>query len=268
MSRLLLSLVAGLWLLGAGNVSAQFQAKQTTYALIRCESIDNQESTCKVDTYPGVRLLRELSRGRCFEGRSYGIERDGIWVSDGCAAEFEIGRDSNPDHHGYQHPGPGDRDYDPPRHDRPGTGGPGYGQPGYGPPGYPQAQILQSVICKSIDRQLHICPLNIGRDRVELRRKISKAACVQGQSWGYDRRSLWVDRGCRGEFAVVRVREPVLLVCESINRNRQYCPANTVYGVEIRRQISRAACVIGQSWGYDRNAIWVDDGCRAEFLLR
>lgn len=259
MSRILLPFVSGLFLLLAVNsVLAQPQAKQTTYALIRCESIDNRESICKVDTYPGVRLLRELSRGRCFEGRSYGIERDGIWVNDGCAAEFEIGRGRDGGRPSHDRPG-----YDQPGYDQPGNALPGFGQPGFGQPEY-----LSSVVCKSIDRQLQICPLNVGRNRVELMRKISKASCVQGQSWGYDRRSLWVDRGCRGEFAIVRAHEPVLLLCESINSQRHYCPANTVYGVEIRRQISRAQCVIGQSWGYDRNAIWVDRGCRAEFLLR
>ena len=31
------------------------------------------------------------------------------------------------------------------------------------------------------------------------------------------------------------------------------------------RQLSRAACIQGRTWGYGRNGIWVSDGCRAEF---
>ena len=44
--------------------------------------------------------------------------------------------------------------------------------------------------------------------------------------------------------------------------------ANTVYGVQLNRQLSRTPCTEGYTWGYDRNAIWVDRGCRAEFLVQ
>jgi len=37
-------------------------------------------------------------------------------------------------------------------------------------------------------------------------------------------------------------------------------------GVQLVRQISRSACIEGQTWGYARNGIWVSQGCRAEFL--
>ena len=243
---------------------AQPQAKETTYALIRCESQGLRYSECRADTQAGVRLLRELSNNRCYEGRSYGYNPGGIWVSGGCAAEFEIGR-AGPGYAG-GHPG------------RPGHPGnpPGYGSGpefGHDRPGYPDhhdfegAEVLATVECRSIKKHYQRCPLPVGRDRVVLRRRISKTACVQGQSWGYDHRSVWVDRGCRGAFAVVRVRQPRLLLCESIKNRRQYCPANTVYGVKLNRQLSRAACIEGQTWWSDRNAIWVDRGCRAEFLV-
>ena len=35
--------------------------------------------------------------------------------------------------------------------------------------------------------------------------------------------------------------------------------------VELVNQISTASCNYGRSWGYDRNGIWVDNGCSAEF---
>jgi hypothetical protein len=35
--------------------------------------------------------------------------------------------------------------------------------------------------------------------------------------------------------------------------------------VRLFRQRSDAACVMGQTWGYDENGIWVSGGCRADF---
>lgn len=40
--------------------------------------------------------------------------------------------------------------------------------------------------------------------RVRLVRQISLARCRQGDSWGYDNRGVWVDRGCEAEFRVGR----------------------------------------------------------------
>jgi hypothetical protein len=30
----------------------------------------------------------------------------------------------------------------------------------------------------------------------------SGSRCEQGYSWGYDRRGIWVDHGCRADFAI------------------------------------------------------------------
>jgi hypothetical protein len=37
---------------------------------------------------------------------------------------------------------------------------------------------------------------------VTIERKISGARCDQGRSWDFDRREIWVDRGCEGDFRV------------------------------------------------------------------
>jgi hypothetical protein len=58
-----------------------------------------------------------------------------------------------------------------------------------------------------------------------------------------------------------------LVTCESVNGNRQVCGANTAGGVSLRQQLSGMACVQGQNWGYTRNAIWVSNGCRAQFVV-
>lgn len=305
---------------------AQSQSKQTTYALIRCESIRDAESFCKADTYPGVRLLRELSSRRCIEGRTFGFERGGIWVNGGCAAEFEIGRrnsNNRPDtglpnssfsgdrlitcesindarnycpadtrngvrllrqfsqkkcvegnSWGYSNRGiwtdhgcRGEfellrRERSPLRHDP-------LDSPGNSPFFHSGSdQILQTLICKSIEKRQAVCPADVGRHRVELIRQISRQPCVLEQSWGFDQNRVWVNNGCRAEFAVVRVREPVLIACESTNNRRQYCPIESLHNVRLSRQRSRSPCIEGQTWGYDRNAIWVDQGCRADFLAQ
>ena len=52
---------------------------------------------------------------------------------------------------------------------------------------------------------------------------------------------------------------------ESKSMQRVYKRTSTRGGVRLARQLSREACVEGVSWGFDRDGIWVDKGCRAEF---
>ena len=54
----------------------------------RCESNDNRTKHCSTDTRYGVRLVRQLSRNACVEGRSWGVGRNSVWVSRGCRGEF------------------------------------------------------------------------------------------------------------------------------------------------------------------------------------
>ncbi len=60
----------------------------------RCESQDYAYHMCRVDTGQGgaVRIVRQISNTRCVEGRNWGWNRAGVWVSEGCAAEFEVDR--------------------------------------------------------------------------------------------------------------------------------------------------------------------------------
>ena len=37
-----------------------------------------------------VRLVRQLSSARCVEGQTWGQDRSGLWVTQGCRAEFEV----------------------------------------------------------------------------------------------------------------------------------------------------------------------------------
>lgn len=62
--------------------------------LIRCESNDNRSHSCSFSTTRGgeIRLLRQLSGKPCVENQTWGRSRNGVWVTQGCRAEFVIGR--------------------------------------------------------------------------------------------------------------------------------------------------------------------------------
>ncbi|HOZ23479.1 MAG TPA: DUF3011 domain-containing protein, partial [Thermomonas sp.] len=119
-----------------------------------------------------------------------------------------------------------------------------------------------------------------GRGRAQLVKQLSRAACIEGRTWGSNYNGVWVSQGCRGEFAMgggygsgpygggyggPNNGFGRLFRCESNDGRTHECAANTRAGVQLVRQLSRAACIQGRTWGYGRNGIWVSDGCRAEF---
>ncbi len=53
------------------------------------------------------------------------------------------------------------------------------------------------------------------------------------------------------------------VTCESQNNQRKLCRMDTQGGVRLVKQLSRTSC--NGNWGYTRNAVWVRNGCRAEF---
>ncbi|HVI57683.1 MAG TPA: DUF3011 domain-containing protein [Luteimonas sp.] len=131
----------------------------------RCESDNNRTRHCDVDTRGGVRMNRQLSDSPCVQGRTWGYDNRGVWVSNGCRAEFIAGRG------GY---------------------GPGYGSGGgYG----------RTIRCESQDKRQRRCNVSVTRG-VDIVRQLSDTRCVQGQNWGWDRGGIWVSGGCRAEFSV------------------------------------------------------------------
>jgi len=46
------------------------------------------------------------------------------------------------------------------------------------------------------------------------------------------------------------------------------CRVDARGGVQMTNQRSGAACQQGYSWGYNREGIWVDHGCRADFMVK
>jgi hypothetical protein len=58
--------------------------------VLRCESLDRRARRCDGETGTGVRMVKQLSKSECVEGRSWGFDAHGVWVEDGCRAEFEL----------------------------------------------------------------------------------------------------------------------------------------------------------------------------------
>jgi hypothetical protein len=55
--------------------------------------------------------------------------------------------------------------------------------------------------------------------------------------------------------------------CEANNDNRKYCGTYRHGEVRMQQQISGSPCIEGQTWGVDRQGLWVERGCRAIFVV-
>ena len=58
---------------------------------LTCNSRNNERTVCNADTRGGVRLSIQHSDAPCVRGRSWGVLRNGVWVSRGCRAQFLVG---------------------------------------------------------------------------------------------------------------------------------------------------------------------------------
>lgn len=125
------------------------------------------------------------------------------------------------------------------------------------------------VRCESDDGHARHCAMDTSRG-VRIARQLSKSPCLEGRSWGYDARGVWVDRGCRAEFAIdtpygQTARDDAVVRCESDDGHYRLCRADLRGGAVLLTQLSNAPCVEERTWGSKPQGVWVDRGCRAEF---
>jgi len=199
-------------------------------ALVRCESRDMGREHCPMETRHGVELVRQLSGNTCIRGSEWDIERGGIWVALGCRGEFRALRPA------------GD---------------------------VPTRRVVR---CESDGRQ-NSCPVMLRGAPVRLLRQLSVWPCKEGRSWGVRRNEIWVSRGCDAEFELGAedgsgfVDVARHLTCESKGKTRRMCGVTIERGARLQRQLSNSACVEGSSWGWSRDGVWVDQGCRGEFVV-
>jgi len=57
------------------------------------------------------------------------------------------------------------------------------------------------------------------------------------------------------------------VACSSRAGERQHCSADTSSGVLIVKSSGSLACLLGKTWGFDSQGVWVRDGCSGDFLV-
>ena len=225
--RLIAAVVATL---AMGHASAQTYgnpyARSSSYGyghsqVVRCESAHSQRTYCRVNSsgnVGNVQLRRQLSQSACIRGRTWANDSRGIWVSNGCRAEFSIGarRYSRADN-GYASSGNGyyrDGDYR--------DNGSRYGdryESQYGNDGYSSYQndgyrdgnygdgssysngSSRTIRCSSTSDGRTYCR-NESNGTVQLSRTYG-GRCAQGETWGTDGRGIWVSGDCSASFNVI-----------------------------------------------------------------
>jgi len=203
-------------------------------ARIFCESRDYHQNYCPTGgDVADARLVYQQSQSPCIQGNTWGYDSGGIWVTQGCSGEFDYNWRNLP--------------------------------PSMPPPG------LQ-IACDSRDYRQQFCPSGRYITQAWLVEQRSQSPCIQGQSWGFQQDGIWVASGCAGTFAIQGNRAPPppppinSVACESRDYQQGFCPVGPyIARAWLVEQRSQSPCIINQTWGFQRNGIWVNQGCSAVF---
>jgi hypothetical protein len=241
----------GVWV--TNGCRAEFVVEDRNYNfgndIVICSSRNLRFQGCQADTRGGVEFVRQLSRNSC--NGNWGYDRQGIWVTNGCRAKFKLIPYINNN--------------------------------------YGSQRTL--VNCSSKNHRRKICPANTSGG-VRLKKRKSRTSCQN--NWGYGQDHIWVDNGCRATFELNvngnnygnnygntgqgqnnnygnnqnnngYGNRQNNIICESVNSQRRTCRIPQGSKVKFQRQLSRSSC--NGAWGYNRNEIWVANGCKAEFSV-
>lgn len=233
-----------------GSLIVAAPASAQTNNRIKCESWDYKPARCQVPGIIGAQISSVIA-GNCQRG-NWGSDRNGVWVSNGCRAYFMVTTNGFGGSGGNNGGGWG------------GNNGGGNGGGG------------QVVRCESWQFQPARCGMDT-RGGVSLQRVVA-GDCRPG-NWGFDRNGVWVINGCRADFVSGSGNNGggwggsggnngggQTIECSSW----QYQPARCNVRIQNSAQIDRVLggeCVLNRSWGWDRNGIWVNNGCRARFRV-
>ncbi|WP_310474201.1 DUF3011 domain-containing protein [Sandarakinorhabdus sp.] len=166
--------------MGAGVPNDRWQ-------VVRCESWNYRDQSCPTTgVIRSARLLRVIA-GDCRDGSTWRWGNRAITVRNGCRADFEVlyGRP------GWGSGGGGDFGG--------GIGSGVIGSGGIGGGGI-APPIARSINCESWNYRSARCPTG-SANNVRLSRVIA-GDCREGRTWGWDRRSVWVNGGCRATFTL------------------------------------------------------------------
>lgn len=144
-----------------GNRRGRGRGRMTVQNVV-CESEDGHRRHCAADTSGGVKIMRRLSKSDCEYKKDWGTDENGVWVANGCRAEFQVKSDSR---------------------------------------FVAQSMANEIVLCESENGRRKTCNADT-RYGAKLYRQMSDSDCILNKTWGYDSKGIWVTSGCRAEFMV------------------------------------------------------------------
>lgn len=124
------------------------------------------------------------------------------------------------------------------------------------------------LLCESENNRYRECRTGF-RGPAVLTQNVSQTRCVEGQNWGSRAGLVWVDRGCKARFIEGGNNGGAggTMRCESDKGRYRECPVGAER-VTLSRQLSSTRCAEGSTWGQRPGVVWVNGGCRGEFVLQ
>jgi Protein of unknown function (DUF3011) len=122
--------------------------------------------------------------------------------------------------------------------------------------------------CASDGYKYRECQLPVdGRARLVRQYSDDKGPCREGYSWGQRGDRLWVDRGCRAQFEVVRGDAgggAQYFDCRSTDGRYRECRIQGGSEAQLVRTYTNS-CRKDSTWGVRPGVVWVTAGCQAQF---
>jgi hypothetical protein len=289
-------------LLSFALVSPAVGQHQEARGTVRCESNGPFTRCPAYGSWRGARLVQQLSQKACIQGKTWGFDRNAVWVIDGCRGVFDAGDPYANAGERVTCAGTGGRT-ECPADTRYGVtlvrqvsstrcvqgstwgtsqnaiwvdrGCRGEFQIGSGAAG---GETTKRITCGNPAGQQVTCPTNGSATGVRLVRDLSYGRCQEGQSWGHTDSFIWVNRGCRAEFEVTYRGaggpEPLpgagigtrQITCGSFTNQQVTCKTGGyATSVRLRQDMSGGRCRQGRNWGNTDSFIWTNGGCRGAF---
>lgn len=120
--------------------------------------------------------------------------------------------------------------------------------------------------CLSENAKYRECQLPVD-GRAQVARQYSKTPCQEGYSWGQRGDRVWVDRGCRAQFEVVRGDPGAggqYFDCRSTDGRYRECRMQGGMDAQMVRTYT-GSCRKDSTWGVRPGLVWVTAGCQAQF---
>ncbi len=261
--------------LAAGQASAHddtgYPGSNMQQTMVRCESTGSRRMFCRANVEGRVRVARQLSRQPCIQGRNWSYTRSGIWVTQGCRADFVVDQ------------GGRIRSSDPVVRDD-----------------HYRDQSGRVIHCESTASGRRYCGEGHRRYTMSGNRDPD---CIEGQTWGRDNRGVWVSGDCNADFTESQYQNDdgynnnnrynnngynnnngysngvpanmevghthqvdqsgQLVHCQATADGRTYCgDRDNPYIISGNRDPD---CIEGQTYGRDDRGTWVSGNCRADF---